>query len=185
MIYLMRHGQDDENFIGGWSDVELLDIGKEEVKDAGLWIKNNLEIKKIISSSVHRAVQSAKIVNQYLEVPLLYDDNLREQSKGLLNGMDKELAQVKYGDLLKAVDINTVYPQGESLKGLYERIKVYLNRIYEFGDDTLIVTHRGVINMIYYILYGIDLDMQKGRFNVETASVHELDIKLNKISRIK
>lgn len=185
MIYLMRHGQDDENFIGGWSDVELLEVGKEEVKNVGLWIKNNLEIKKIISSSVYRAIQTAKIVNQYLGVPLLFDDNLREQSKGVLNGMKKEVAQVKYGELLKNVDIYTVYPQGESLVELYERIKAYLSRIYEVGDDTLVITHRGVINMIYYILYGVDLDMQKGRFGVETASVHELDLRLNKISRVK
>ena len=27
MIYLMRHGQDDENYIGGWSDVSLLSEG--------------------------------------------------------------------------------------------------------------------------------------------------------------
>jgi len=34
MIYLMRHGQDDETYVGGWSDVSLIPKGKEEVKEA-------------------------------------------------------------------------------------------------------------------------------------------------------
>ena len=31
MIYLMRHGQDDENYIGGWSDVSLIPEGIVQV----------------------------------------------------------------------------------------------------------------------------------------------------------
>lgn len=185
MIYLMRHGQDDERFVGGWSDVGLIDSGKKEVDLQGKWLKENLQIKKIITSPVYRARQSAEIVNQHLHVPLMCDENLKEQSKGMLNGINKRIVKFRYASFMDNVDINTVYPGGESLKQLYERIKEYLNKIYEFGDDTLIITHRGVINMIYYILDDIDLDMQKERFNVETASVHELNMSLKKIRRIK
>ena len=52
-------------------------------------------------------------------------------------------------------------------------------------DDTLIVTHRGYINMLYYILNDIPLDMKKERFDVVTASVHEYDKEKNTIRRIK
>ena len=31
MIYLLRHGQDDELYIGGWSDVGLIEKGITEV----------------------------------------------------------------------------------------------------------------------------------------------------------
>ena len=44
----MRHGQDDEDYIGGWSDVRLIDEGIEDVKNNAVWIKDNLNIKKII-----------------------------------------------------------------------------------------------------------------------------------------
>ena len=185
MIYLMRHGQDDEHFIGGWSNVALIPEGIKQVNENGIWIRDNLSINKIISSSVYRAVQSARIVNSYLNVPFILDDNLREQNKGLLNGMDKEEAELKYKDFLENVDINTTYPQGESLKDLYERIRKYLEFIIKLDDDTLVVTHRGVINMIYYLFNDIPIDMEKGRFDVGVASIHSLDKEIKKIKRIK
>ena len=44
MIYFMRHGQDDENYIGGWSDVELIQSGINDAELVGEWINKNLNI---------------------------------------------------------------------------------------------------------------------------------------------
>ena len=81
--------------------------------------------------------------------------------------------------------VDTVYPEGESLRDLYIRIKSYLDRIMKLEDNTLLVTHRGVINMIYYILYNKELDMNKKQFKVDHASVHELDKENRLIRRVK
>lgn len=185
MIYLMRHGQDDEHFIGGWSDVSLLPKGKEEVEEAGAWIKENLKVKQIICSPVFRAKETANIVNQYLQVPLFYSDSLREQSKGLLNGMLKEEAKKKYGDWLEHIGVDTLFPEGESLRDLYLRMQTYLAEIMCYADDTLLITHRGVINMIYYLLYEKELDMDKEQFGVETSSIHALSKENRMIKRIR
>ena len=83
MIYLMRHGLDDENFIGGWSDIDLTSDGKKQIiESTDFIIKNKLSIKKIISSDVKRAVTTSKIVNKKLQVPIYYTDKLRELDKG-------------------------------------------------------------------------------------------------------
>lgn len=185
MIYLMRHGQDDENYIGGWSDVDLIYDGVLEVRETGEWLKKNLEIKKIICSDVKRAIDTALIVSNILNVSVSKDSNLREQSKGLLNGMLRREAKGCYDEFLRNVDIFSVYPKGESLYDLYLRMAKYLETIFKMPDNTLIVTHRGVINMIYYLLYDIDLDMDKEKFNVTTASIHELDKAKKLIRRIK
>ena len=66
---------------------------------------------------------------------------------------------------------------------LYNRIKILLEKL-KSNENTLIVTHRGVINMIYYILNKISLDMNKERFNVTHASLHELDLNKKLIRRI-
>ena len=68
------------------------------------------------------------------------------------------------------------------MQQLYDRVYKYLNEI-KF-DNVLIVTHRGVINMIYYILNNIELDMDKEKFGVSHASIHELDINKRKIKKI-
>lgn len=185
MIYLMRHGQDDENFIGGWSEVSLIPEGVVQANEVGFWIKENLKINRILCSSVNRAIQTADIVNKYLAVKVEYDDNLREQSKGLLNGMLKEKAEIEYSEFVNDANEDTVYPEGESLRDLYNKMKIYISKIMEMDDGTLLITHRGVINMIYYILNDIPLDFDKKKFGVETASVHELDVSKKSIRKVR
>lgn len=186
MIYFMRHGQDDETYVGGWSDVSLLPEGEEEVRLGSLWIKDNLNIKQIMCSDVHRAVQSAEIVSKIIGIPYELNSNLREQNKGKLNGVPKEIAYSEYpGFTDDEINVDTIFPEGESLKDLYERMRVYLAEILKMKDDTLLITHRGVINMIYFILNNKELDMNKKQFGVNTASIHELDQKRKIIKKVR
>ena len=69
------------------------------------------------------------------------------------------------------------------MKGFYERIVKIIPTLKKY-EDSLVVTHRGVINMIYYYLNDIEVDMNKERFNVTHGSVHELDLNNKKIRRI-
>lgn len=66
---------------------------------------------------------------------------------------------------------------------LYKRMWCFLEKI-KLYDDVLLVTHRGVINMFYYILLDEKLDMNKEKFNVSHASIHEMDIEKKLIRRI-
>lgn len=184
MIYLLRHGLDDERYIGGFSDVSLIEEGKKQVEKTAKKIKKeNIYIAKIISSDIKRAVESASVVSKYLLIPdIEVSEFLREQSKRLLNGMLKSEAMEKYPEYFQDVTPKTVYPDGESLEYLYNRIKNNLEYFANLEDATLIVTHRGVINMLYYILNDIPLDMDKNKFGVTHASLHEYDQK-NKVIR--
>ncbi len=185
MIYLMRHGQDDESYIGGWSDVELIPEGIDDVKESALWIRDNLNIKSIQCSDVKRAVQTAELVSACICVPYIRNTNLREQNKGDLNGVLRTKLSEEKLVFTNSKSVDTVYPNGESLRNLYNRMKVYINKILEMEDDTLLITHRGVINMIYYILYDKPLDMNKKQFGVDTSSVHELDKETRMIKKVR
>ena len=185
MIYLMRHGQDDESYIGGWSDVELIPEGIDDVKESALWIRDNLNIKSIQCSDVKRAVQTAELVSTCICVPYICNTNLREQNKGDLNGVLRTKLSEEELVFTNSKSVDTVYPNGESLRNLYNRMKVYINKILEMEDDTLLITHRGVINMIYYILYDKPLDMNKKQFGVDTSSVHELDKETRMIKKVR
>ena len=184
MIYLLRHGLDDESFIGGWSDVDLISAGIKQVENTRDYIVDNkLLINNIISSDIKRAKTTANIVNDKLKLNITYDKDLRELDKGIYTGIKKILLSDKELNSISNYDIYDRYPNGESMYDLYERIKVLLEKIKD-KDKTLIVTHRGVINMIYYILNEINLDMNKERFDVTHASLHELDINKKLIRRI-
>jgi len=175
MIYLLRHGLDDERYIGGWSDVSLTEEGIEQVKKASEFLKTKeSEIDKVISSDIKRARETAILVGEILKKEIKYTKVLRELNKGKLNGLLKEAVPCEYEMYKGNVDIETIYPDGESMKEFYLRIKSSLNEVLSF-DNTLLVTHRGVINMLYFILNDIELSNDKEKFGVTHASVHELD----------
>lgn len=184
MIYLMRHGKDDENYVGGWSNIDLTKEGIQEVKEVAKYIKNNLNINEIYSSDIKRAITTAKIVSNETNITPTYTNEFRELSKGDLAGLEVKNALEKFPSYFKNVDIHTKYPNGESMLDLYNRMKVIIDKIIKL-ENALIVTHRGNINMIYYIFNNIPLDMNKTQFNVTHASIHEIDSIKRKIRRIK
>lgn len=182
MIYLLRHGLDDESRIGGYSDVPLTKNGIIEVEKTRDFIEENIEFQKIISSDVKRTMDTAKIINRNLNKPVIFTSLLREQDKGDYNGVLKSSLDPNDYFLGKTTIYDT-YPNGESILDLYFRIEKLLLTIDRW-DNNLLVTHRGVINMIYYLLNNKKPDMYKDSFDVTHASVHKLDLKNKKIERI-
>lgn len=183
----MRHGLDDETYVGGWSDVDLISTGIKQVEASALKMRElDLKIDKIIASDVKRAKTTAEIVSDILGISSFeVSDIYREQNKGLLNGMLRSEAEILYPEFQESkINIDTRYPNGESLKDLYLRMKDNLEYINSLSDQTLIISHRGVINMMYYILNDIPLDMDKKRFGVNHASLHEYNKKNKSIRKV-
>ncbi len=182
MIYFLRHGLDDETYIGGWSDVDLTDTGVEQVKEITSVIRK-LSISKIISSDIKRARTTAEIVGKTLNIPVEYSSKFRELDKGLLTGLKVSDAYNRYPEYKDSVTIEKKYPVGESMMDLYERVKLLLGEI-EGWDEVLIVTHRGVINMVYFLMENKLPDMDKKQFGVTHASIHAYDQKQKKIGKV-
>lgn len=183
MIYLVRHGLDDENYIGGWSDVDLISDGVKQIHDVSKYIVDKgLVINKIISSDIKRAKSTSDIINKYLNLNIIYDKKLRELDKGDYTGILKSSISIEEIDKLAKFNIMDKYPNGESMLDLYIRMKIFLENFKD--DNVLLVTHRGVINMFYYILNGVMIDMDKEKFSVVHGSVHEMDKSKKLIRRI-
>lgn len=183
MIYLIRHGLDDERYIGGYSNASLIKEGVEQIiKVKDYIVDNNISITKIYSSDITRARETANIINQALNKEIIYISTLRELDKGLLTGLKKELAYEQFPEYKDLTDISKRYPNGESMQDLYDRIVKFINQLSE--DNILLVTHRGVINIFYYYLTNTPLDMDKEKFGVNHGSIHEFDIKRKSIRKI-
>jgi probable phosphoglycerate mutase len=101
MIYFVRHGLDDEKYIGGYSQAGLIDEGIQQMNVTAAWLlKNVSNINSIYSSDINRAIQSANIINGYLKKEVFIISYLRELNKGVLNGCLKEIAKVKYPEYM-------------------------------------------------------------------------------------
>ncbi len=153
MILLMRHGADDGGCrLGGWSDAQLSKDGREQVGRASEKMAQ-LDIRHIFASDLARAKETAEIVAERLHLSITFLKDFRETNNGDLAGMLKKKAQIEYPGLYwSALDWEQPYPNGESPRLFYERVKtawVSFKKASELLDgNVLLVTHGGVIDVI-------------------------------------
>lgn len=177
MILLMRHGEDDDSRLGGWSDAGLSLKGKEQVENACENImKSDYNIQHIFSSDLQRAKETAEIVSEHLGLPITLLEEFRETNNGDLAGISKEKFQKEYPGLyFSALEWEQQYPNGESPAQYYNRIKdgweAFKNRSGALDGDILLVTHAGVINIIRCIEAGIQFTNKEVCFKTSNAEI--------------
>lgn len=187
----IRHGKDDDRYRGGWSDLDITDEGKKQAEELSKYLENNnLNIKKIITSDLKRAVSTANIINEKLNLSIELEPNLREMNNGDLAGMLNDEALVKYpGLFFNTLNMDEKYPNGESPIEFYNRIKDWFDKAvtdYKSMDGSIIiVTHAGVINIIYYIVNNLEWSNKSKTIKINNCSMHILDLYAMKIEETK
>lgn len=153
-LHLVRHGETKEGSIGGWSDTSLNDKGKIEIKE----ILDQLENYDIfISSDLERAKETSEIINDKINIEIVYDKNLREINNGIFKNMSKDQFINQYADYrFDKLKMNQHYIDGESPEEFYNRVRTTFIKILENNKNKriLMVTHAGVIIVILCLLNG-------------------------------
>lgn len=149
-IMLVRHAQTEWNNderVQGWSDIALNDAGVIQAYNFCKKVNNDCW-DLVISSDLQRAKQSASIVAQYLNLPLVFFSELRERNYGKLEGMKQEEISHHYQNLNFITDI----PGGELYKNFYVRVIIAFSKIVKTynNENIIIVTHGAVLNIICF-----------------------------------
>lgn len=140
-FYYVRHGQTDWNLnkkLQGATDVPLNQTGMEQAYQARQALRG-VEIATIVSSPKIRARQTAEIINEILNKPIVEIDDLREASFGHHEGSTHMpwLYDWLNGDPSSA-------PQGvEPLDQFIARAKAAINTALTHPGPVLIVAHGG------------------------------------------
>ena len=144
-IYIVRHGQTEENLqriLQGHMPGTLTEKGKEQVRKAAeLLSKEGIKFTRLISSDLKRAMDSAQIISDKLNLPIIPMEILRERDWGKFTGMSIAEATDKY-----RIDGKWVFPEGttETEEGIYERANKALVELQkQFADETIIVVTHG------------------------------------------
>ena len=177
-ILFVRHGKDDDRYRGGWSNLDLTDEGVEQVMELAKHLKKYKEeynISRIVSSDLQRALTTSKIIAKELNLCITKEEAIRETNNGDLAGMLKEEALLKYpGLFFSSLDMDEAYPNGESPQEFYVRIKEWFERFVDEHkndkENILVVTHGGVINIIYHLVNKLEWSNKNKPFQVGTAS---------------
>ena len=143
-ICLVRHGETNWNVRGiiqGQTNIPLNNIGEKQANQCGIYL-SQYEYDIIISSSLKRAKKSAELINQHLNLPIVFNDKLKERHFGIAEGQSKLELIKKYPD--------QIYPKQESRLSLNRRVMSELNQIIHnyHNKNIIVVAHGAVINSI-------------------------------------
>ena len=157
-LYLIRHGQDDNSVRGGWSSSPLTPQGVSEAEALSKRILNspNINITKVFSSDLVRAKQTAEIIASKINITVELLPQFRETNNGALAGMKNDIAVIKFpGIYWNTLEWDEPYPDGESPHQFFDRISIawndFKNSLKDTDGNVILVTHGGVINVIYHI----------------------------------
>ena len=144
ILYIVRHGQTEENklsILQGHMPGTLTEQGREQVRRTAEELAEcGVSFRCIVSSDLKRAMDSATIISERLNLPVVPMDMLRERDWGEYTGITIVEGKAKYFH-----DGRWDFPgRAESDEGILERAKEALKVLYEqFADDTIIVVTHG------------------------------------------
>ena len=183
-LIFVRHGKDDDRYRGGWSNLDLIPEGVEQAKQLAKHLKDNnytYQIAHVISSDLTRTLTTANIISGELGLPIQKEFQIRETNNGDLAGMLNETALKQYpGLFFSSLEMDEAYPNGESPHDFYLRIKKWFSDLTSnyrnVRGNILIVTHGGVINVVYHLVKGIEWSNKGHTFKASNCSVHVLNM---------
>ena len=182
-IIFVRHGKDDERYRGGWSSLDLIEQGRIQAERLAEYLFSNrktLDVRRIISSDLSRTLSTAKYLSDKLEIAVEPEPKRREMNNGDLAGMLHTEALAKYpGVFYNTLSMEEHYPNGESPLEFYDRISRWFFDFLRICDESqgnmIVVTHGGVINIIYHLVRKIDWTNKSKPYKASNCSLHILD----------
>ena len=164
-LCIIRHGETDWNAdkrIQGHLDVPLNESGLRQAHSMAHGLAE-CRFRAIYSSDLRRAWQTAKITASQLEIPLHSHEGLRERHSGVLEGRTvEELSRNNPEAHARFLDRDPDYRfgKGESMRTFSARVVAAVEELVasHAGGTLLLVTHGGVLDVVFRIATGRSLD---------------------------
>lgn len=178
LITVVRHGQTEWNELGryqGMMDSRLTAEGITQAHRLADHLRT-LSFSRLYSSDLGRAVQTAEIIADVLQIDITLDSRLRERNMGLFQGLTPREAELKYPDAFaqhKTGNPDYPVPQGECLRQTFGRTSACLDELVEkhLEESLVLVTHGGILDMIIRKVLDIPLERPR-RFSLKNCSIN-------------
>lgn len=175
-ILIIRHGESEADILNvheGRADFDLTERGHRQAQAMADYVAAHDSLTKLYASPLKRAAQTAGHLSEKTGLPILFEPDLMEKNNGLLAGLSWEESNKRYPEIQGLPVELAVYGQ-ESKAAFHDRAVKALNRILsENAPDSVVavVTHGGMINRLYGVLFHIPL-LQKSVFCTADTGIH-------------
>lgn len=167
-LILIRHGEtfwNREHRIQGHLDSALTPEGVAQAQACAKRLEGE-QIDAVVASDLGRVQHTVKILINRRSLPVNLDASLRERSFGSGEGMTYAEMDAKYPQMFSTtglVDAEFTLPDGESRATFHQRVKACIESIAvaHAGKRVLVVTHGGVLGVIYRWLNDLPIGAQR------------------------
>lgn len=169
-LYFVRHGESTANLLWEFSNTgfkhPLTEKGVEQARAVARGL-SGVQIEQIYTSPIMRAVQTAQILAESLQVPLEITEALREWSVGIYEGTTDPVGwalhrQVR-DDWFIHQKLDSKMPGGESFYEIQERFVPFIEALVRDDGNSnrsvVLVGHGGLyMAMLPVIFRNVDFD---------------------------
>jgi len=163
-LLFIRHGETDWNVqqrFQGQIDVPLNATGHAQAQRLAARLAAERH-DALFSSDLLRARETAAPLAGRWQLPAVAVTGLREQNFGLLEGLDAPTIQARHPELWQrwlAQDADFAAPGGESQRVFHTRVLAAVRELAVLcaGQRVAVVTHGGVLDMLWRTAHGLPL----------------------------
>ena len=174
-LYVIRHGETLENSkdcLVGRINSGLDENGISQAKKVKEYFKDK-NIDLIVSSPIDRCKQTAEIISDG-NIKIEYSDKLLGRDHGEFTGAKK--SSINFSDYWN-YNKDIKYEKAESVRDLYNRVALLVEDLKKYGDkNIIIVTHSGIMRVLYYYFKGIPADGVLGEITIQNCEVFEYNL---------
>ncbi len=180
-IFVVRHGQDQDNAVGilnGRRDTDLTNAGRKQARETAAKLKS-YAIDIIYTSPLKRAYETARIIADKIGTDeIIVDEHLMEREYGILTGtrIDEIAKNAKKIFQSHGATYFIETDGAESYPKLMERARKILKEISKRHPEKniLIVSHSGIARMIRAIYHRRTWEEELKEPPISNAGVLEL-----------
>ena len=162
---VIRHGETDwnrEHRFQGQIDVPLNAMGQQQAQRLATALSGE-RVDLLLSSDLQRARQTALPLERTLARTAQVQPGFREQGFGVLEGLDVPTIKTRHPELWAQWlrhDADYALPSGESVRQFHARVLAALRDLARehAGKTLLLVTHGGVLDMLWRTAHGLSLN---------------------------
>ena len=145
----------ERGFATGWLDGELSHVGHAQAREVGARRAGTVDV--VFASDLHRALQTAEIAFDGIDVPIRLDRRLRECNYGVMNGMPVEELE-----RTRRAHIDEPFDGGESYRQVVDRMGAFLEdlaaEVDAEGRSVLLIGHSATRWALDHLLDGMPLE---------------------------
>jgi len=182
MLYILRHGiteWNEEKRLQGRTDIPLNEKGRQMARDAAEEYKD-VHFDVCYASPLIRAKETAELVIGDRNIPIIYDDRLKEigfgEYEGSVGAFKIEGSSIR--KFFKAPEEYIPDKGGESLEELFARTGEFLNEVVykdlKEGKDVLIVGHGAMNSSIICQVLGRSVD-RLWEMGIENCKLYNIE----------